>query len=268
MCPHRWPNVTLLATAALALTTQVARADGPKDTEVAPVTRDAKSEAPIVAYAYTAHGASASSVGAQAYGLGLAAPGQKGLVGGGVTAWGSPIDRLTLVADGSRDVFGNFAPSAAAIVRLLGRAGSGWSLGALGKFKVDGFDTGPGGETEAEMEGGILLSYAGHDWHFDLNAITGFGLGDDGEIDSEGRVRFGYDLGSLVRLGMDGQARYRLSGDKRLPGNRNGDFALGPQVLVGSSHFFGAFTAGPATMGVVNKDVGWTAVVSLGGTTL
>src|SRR5262249_10974024 len=101
----------------------------------------------------------------------------------------------------------------------------------------------------------------------DLNAITGFGTGDDGEIDAEGRLRLGRDLGSLARVGVDGQARFRLAGDTKLPGGRTWDFAGGPQLLVGSGRFFGALTAGPATMGGVSN-VGWTAVVSIGGTTL
>jgi hypothetical protein len=68
----------------------------------------------------------------------------------------------------------------------------------------------------------------------DLNAITGFGTGDDGEIDSEGR---------------------------------NGDFAAGPQLLIGSRNFFGSLTSGPATMGVTNN-IGFTTFVSIGGATL
>jgi hypothetical protein len=232
-----------------------------------PPQRDVKGEIPILAYAYTAHGVSAGTFGAQAYGTALAGN-RKPTLGGGGMIWGSPIDRLTLVGDFGRDVFGHFAPSAAAVVRLLGRANDGFSLGAIGKFKVEGFGVGPNNEVESEMETGLLLSYVRAGWHFDLNAITGFGLGDDEEIDTEGRLRLGYDLTSIVRVGVDGQARYRLHGIYRLPGNRNGDFAAGPQILVGSSRFFGAFTAGPASMGITDRDraVGWSAMLSLGGT--
>jgi hypothetical protein len=176
------------------------------------------------------------------------------------------LDRLTLIGDGSRDMFGHFAPSAAAVVRVFGDR-EGLSLGVLGKFKVEGFGTGPNGETEAEIESGLLLSYARYGWHFDLNAIGGVGTGDDGEVDAEGRLRFGRDIGELLRLGLDGQARFRMAGDTKLPGGRTWDFVGGPQVLFGQRHFFGALTAGPATMGVV-KDVGFSAIVSIGGTTL
>jgi hypothetical protein len=240
----------------------------PTDVPPTTETRDVRSEAPIVAYAYSATGATAGTVGAQAYGLGLAASRQRATLGGGVTAWGSPIDRLTLVGDGARDIFGNFAPSAAAVVRLFGRPGDGFSLGALGKFKVDGFGVGPNDEIESEVESGLLLSYAKLGWHLDLNAIGGMGLGDDGEVDAEARARFGRDIGSLLRVGLDGQARMRVAGATKLVGGRTWDFAGGPQVLVGSGHFFGAVTGGPATMGVAAPIVGWTSIVSFGGTTL
>src|SRR5512140_2112604 len=77
--------------------------------------RSALTEAPTVAYAYSAHGASAHTIGAQTYGLGLAGrgDGHGAMVGGGISVWGAPIDRLTLVGDASRDSFGQFAPSAA-----------------------------------------------------------------------------------------------------------------------------------------------------------
>jgi hypothetical protein len=247
-----------------------AHADGnaPNDTptEIIP-SKDVKNEIPIVAYAYSANGASARTIGVQAYGLSLSGSGQRTVVGGGGTVWGSPIDRLTLIGDAPRDMFGNFAPSAAVVVRLLGTPNDGFTLSALGKFKVEGFATGPNNEMESEIEGGLLLSYVKYGWHMDVNAISGFGTGDDGEIDSEGRLRIGHDIGSIVRLGIDGQARYRLAGDNKLPGNRNGDFAAGPQLLIGSSNFFGSLTSGPATMGVSNN-IGFTTFLSVGGATL
>jgi hypothetical protein len=228
---------------------------------------DIRAEIPIVAYAYSANGVSAGTMGAALYGQGLMSSSSK-IGGGGATVWGSPIDRLTLVADAQRDIFGNFAPSAAAMFRLYGTPGHGLSLAALGKFKVDGFGVGPNHEMESEVEGGLLLSYAQRGFHLDLNAITGVGTGDDGEVDSEGRLRIGQDLGRAVRLGVDGQARYRLNGATPLPGNRTWDFAAGPQLLVGSHAFFGAITAGPTTMNVYDRALGWTGVISIGGATL
>jgi len=230
--------------------------------------RDVKTEIPNLVYAYQATGVTAKTMGVQAYGLGLVGggAGQKAVAGGGAAVWGSPVDRLTLIGDASRDQFGQFAPSAAAVVRLLGREGDGWSLGALGKFKVEGFATGPNNEFESELESGLLLSYARYGWHADLNAISGFGLGDDGEIDVEGRLRLGRDLGSIFRVGLDGQTRVRAAGDNKLVGGRTWDFAGGAQALAGFGHFFGALTAGPATMGVVSN-VGFTAVASVGGST-
>ena len=225
--------------------------------------------APIVGYTYGAHGVASKTVGASTYGTGLGAGGgQKTTFGLGFMVWGSPLDRLTLIVDGARDVFGEYTPSAAAHVRLLGNGNEGWALSALGKFKIDGFARGPAKEVESEVESGVLLSYARRRLHFDLNAIGGVGLGDDGEIDSEGRLRVGYDVTELVRIGIDEQARFRLAGRTRLPGNRTWDFAGGGQVMLHWRNFFGAFTAGPTTMGVTDQRVGWMALLSLGGTTV
>ncbi|HEY8079914.1 MAG TPA: hypothetical protein VIF62_37540 [Labilithrix sp.] len=241
----------------------VAYAADPNDSTPSPRERDVRDAAPVVAYAYGVHGTTAGAMGAQIYGLGLAAPGQRAIGGGGGTVWGSPLERLVLAFDGARDVFGNFAPSAAAIVRLVGRADDGWSLGALGKFKIEGFGVGPNDEIESEIESGLLLSYARYGWHLDANAIGGVGLGDDGEIDTEGRLRFGRDFGRWFRLGADGQARMRVSGATKLIGGRTWDFAAGPQAIASFGSFFGALTGGPATMGVA-RDAGWTAIASFG----
>jgi len=240
----------------------------PDEAQPAAEPRDVKAGIPNLAYAYQATGAPARTMGVQAYGLGLVGGGggQKAVAGGGVTMWGSPIDRLTLIGDASRDAFGQFAPSAAAVVRLVGRANDGWSLGAIGKYKIEGFGVGPNDEIESELESGLLVSYARYGWHLDANAITGFGLGDDGEIDVEGRLRLGRDVASLLRVGLDGQARVRAAGDTKLVGGRTWDFAGGPQLLVGASRFFGALTAGPATMGVETR-VGFTALATVGGST-
>jgi hypothetical protein len=266
-------SILALAFASFSLVAAMrdARADSPGDTALtgsAP-SRDVKGEVPVVAYTYGAAGAPAGTYGAYLYGTGLGASRQTSTAGGGVTAWGSPIDRLTLVADAPRDVYllGHFAPSIAAIARLFGRANEGWSLGALAKYKVEGFGTDPNGDLESEIEGGLLLSYGEHrGFHFDLNAITGFGLTEEGEIDTEGRLRLGYDVASMVRVGIDGQGRWRLAGSKALPNGAWWDAAGGPQIVIGTGHFFGALTGGPATMGVTNSGVlGWTLVASLGG---
>ncbi|MEO6576175.1 MAG: hypothetical protein ABIP89_20135 [Polyangiaceae bacterium] len=241
--------------------------------------KDVRSEVPNYAYAYTAYGATAKTLGVQAYGLGVATARQRGIVGGGIMVWGSPVDRLTLIGDDQRDLYGSFAPSAAVIVRIVGKNGDGWSLGGLGKFKVEGFGdgkaTGAGtaplkrGEIESEVELGALLSYAKTGGlHFDLDAISGMGTGDDGEVDAEGRLRLGYDLTRMFRLGIDGQIRARLHGPTYLPNGRIWDFAAGPQAILGSKNFFGSVTGGPATMGLVSDRVGWNAIASVGGTTL
>jgi len=263
-----------IASTALALGILVccsparAAVDEPADTvSPAPVERDVRNETPILAYTYRAAGVSARSIGVQAYGLLLAADKQNAVPGGGLILYGSPVDRLTLVGDGGRDVFGNFAPSAAVLVRLFGQGHHGLSLGALGKYKVEGFGIDPGNPVESELEGGLLLSFTKSGFSVDANAIAGVGLGGEGEVDTEGRLRLGLDVGERVRVGLDGQVRVRVAGEKELLGGRTWDFAAGPQVLFAWSHFFASATAGPATLGVVSG-FGFSSLVAVGGTTL
>src|SRR5258706_15532042 len=106
-----------------------------------------------------------------------------------------------MCVDCQRNLSRDFAPSAAAFVRLYGDGRKGLTLGALGKFKIDGFGKGASGdEVESELEVGALLSLASTRWHLDANAIAGRGLGDEGEMDTEGRLRLGADLGSWMRV--------------------------------------------------------------------
>jgi hypothetical protein len=236
--------------------------------EPPPEGKDVRSEIPNLAYAYTAHGASFRTLGVQVYALGLAAKEQDDAIGGGGAIWLAPVERLTLVVDAQRNVSRNFSPSAAGIVRLYGSGKEGLSLGGIGKFKIDGFAAGPThDEVESEIEIGALLSYGYLGWHFDLNGIAGRGLGDDGETDAEGRLRLARDLGDWGRVGLDGQARARLSGPRDLPNGRTWDFAAGPQFLVQQGAFYGSITAGPSTMGLESKRVGLVAIATIGGTT-
>jgi hypothetical protein len=274
-CGRRVNGLVLLAS---LVSTSTAAAD-PLDDAVVPevVAPDVRNEIPNLAYTYSATGASAGSVGVQAYGIGLVGPSgsyaapnvpaSPPMAGGGISAWWSPVDRLTLVGDGGRDVFGNFSPSGAAVLRLLGKSGDGFSLGALGKFKVEGFAGGPNAnEIESEIEAGVLASYAKRGLHLDANGIGGRGTGPEGEMDVEGRVRAGYDATDFMRLGVDSQARFRVAGTNKLVGDRTWDFAAGPQVLFGMKPFFGAVTAGPTTMNIA-RSLGWSAIITVGGTT-
>jgi hypothetical protein len=229
---------------------------------------DAPRDVPIIAYTYSAFAAPAKSIGAAAYGLGLTAPGQNALIGGGGSAWWGPIDRLTLIADAQRNIYGNFSPSLAVVARILGDREAGWSLSGLGKFKIDGFASGPGhDEIESEVELGALVSFAAGGWFLDANAIAGRGTGDDGEVDAEGRLRFGKRLGEFLRLGVDSQVRERLAGPRILPNGRTWDFAAGVQGVASMGNYFASLTAGPATMGLLSSKVGWTALASVGGIT-
>jgi len=253
--PNHWP----------AAPPTVDAPDTAKQTQPAP---DTRSDVPIAAFTYTASSAPERSMDAQSYALTLLAAGQRGTLGGGVTVWGAPFTRLTLVADAQRNAWGNFSPSAAVIVNVLGDAREGWSLGALGKFKIDGFASGPHkDEIESEVELGALVSFNHFVWHLDVNAIAGKGTGDDGETDTEARLRLGYDLGQYARLGLDGQTRVRVGGPKYLPNGRIWDFAAGPQFFLGTQRFFGVLSAGPATTGVIGSNVAFLSVLSIGGTT-
>jgi hypothetical protein len=265
--PAFFPRSLTLGTLlfAVALPTSAYASDDVGNSAALPprVESDARDAAPILGYTYTANGVGRPVVGARGYGIGTVESRRSAQVGGGVTAWGSPIERLTLVGDAARDITGPFAPSFAGIFRLAGNGSDGWSLAALGKFKVDGFAEGPNREMESEVEVGALVSFARAGWHLDVNAIGGAGLGDDGEVDSEGRARFGYDLMEHLRIGADGQARVRLAGTRSLPGGRTWDFTGGPQLIAGFRPFFGALTAGPSSVGTV-ATLGWSSMLSFG----
>jgi hypothetical protein len=230
--------------------------------------RDAKQDVPVVAYAYSAQGAAPKTVGAFGYGLALAAPEQQAVLGGGATVWGSPIERLTLLADVPRDVSGRFTPSVAVTGRFYGDRGEGLSLAVLGKWKAEGFGVGPhGDEIESELEGGVLMTVSADRFHLDTNLLGGGALGGSGEADAETRVRAGIDVGRSVRLGVDGQFRLRVGGPKYLPNGRIWDFAACLQSIVGNQNLFGAMTFGPSTMGLLTDHVGLVGMLALGGTT-
>jgi len=76
--------------------------------------------------------------------------------------------------------------------------------------------------------------------------------------------RVGYDVLPFLRLGGEGRARVRFSGDVTLPGGRTWDMFIAPQVLGYYGAFFGALTAGPSTVGIADG-VGWLALASIGG---
>lgn len=252
----RGPSSAVVAVALLFCAEESARAEGATATQ-----RDLAPLIPVGAYAYSA-GTDSGLLGAQVEAV--AVGGRKRTIGGGMTGWWAPIDRLTLFADAQRDVFGHFAPSLAAITRVAGEPNDGWSLGLLGKFKVEGFGIGPNHETESEIEAGAVVSYAAGRVHLDLDGITGAGLGDDGEIDAEARVRFGGDITRAVRLGLDGQARWRVTGTTALAAGRTWDFAGGPQLVVIPGRWFVALTAGPSTMNVPDGRVAFTSAVAVG----
>jgi hypothetical protein len=227
---------------------------------------DPRSSVPLGTFTLAAFGARPGSFGLRAYGLGRSSPGHRPIAGGGLSAWWSPIDRVTLLGDGTRDAAGQLTPSGAIVVRILGERAEGWSVGGVGKMKLQGFGAEAAKEVEGELEMGLLGSYAARGWHLDVNAIGGAGLGDDGDADAEGRLRVAHDLGGSVRLGVDSQARFRVAGDKRLPGDRVWDFSAGPEAFFGFGQLFGSLFTGATTLGAAR--VGWSSIVTVGGLTI
>jgi hypothetical protein len=228
---------------------------------------DVRAMVPQVSYTYSAVGAPAKTVGAAFTGFGLGERGQSSVLGGGVTVWGAPIARLTLIGDATRSVYREFAPSLGATFRLLGKPNEGFSLGALGRYKVDGFGRGPSkDEVEGEIEGGLLFGYNRQGVHLDANTIVGFGTTEEGEVDIEARARAGYDVGKYLRVGVDAQSRVRVAGPLVLANGRSWDWVLGPQAMVASGHFFGSFLVGPTTTGTLSPKVGAIVALSFGGT--
>lgn len=224
------------------------------------IEQSAATEVTRVAYAHTAFGASSVTMGGAGFGE-ARGEFQRGTphLGGGVRVWGSPVDRLTLLADGERrDTTDEFAPSASVQVRILGGRPQGWALAGLARYKAEGF-----AELGGEAEFGVLGSYGWYHAHLDVNVIVGTAF-EESESDAEGLVRGGYDVLAFLRVGGEGRLRYRIAGDVTLPGGRSWDAIVGPQLLGHYEAFFGALTGGPSTVGIVSK-VGWAVIATAGG---
>ncbi len=252
---------SVLALSAAAAAQAAADASVPPPDATVTGIRD---EVPLVGYTQSAFGASARTGGAAAFGglIGGATAPKTTDFGGGGRLWVSPIDRLTLLVDVERRPFGDeAAPSATAAVRLLGDRAAGWAAGALVSYRTEGF-----AEIGGEVEAAVMLSFARARFHVDGNVVFGAGV-EEREMDGEVKLRLGYDVGSFVRLGLDGRFRYRLDGDELLPGDRRGDAAGGPEVMFGYGSFFAAVGGGPSTVGI-STTLGWTTTATIGGALL
>jgi hypothetical protein len=227
---------------------------------MAPPSADVRFEVPHIGLANSAFTGTAGAFGA----VGLASgrgDSQFNRAAGGVTIFGSPIERLTLVASAEqRLVKTSFAPIFSAMVRLAGSLSKGWALGAMVTYKAEGF-----AEIEGEVELGVNFSLLRGNWHVDVNAVVGAGF-EESEVDAELFFRFAYDLNRWFSLGMDSRVRHRLSGEKKLAGGRGVDFIAGPQAVFGTPRFFVGLTAGASTV-QVRQDVGWVTLLSVGGAT-
>jgi hypothetical protein len=96
--------------------------------------------------------------------------------------------------------------------------------------------------------------------------------GDDSIVDpenerhSEARLRIGHDVASFLRLGIDEHARYRLHGTTRSPATAKVASLAARRSSPGTKSVFGAITAGPTTMSVVDVRVVSIKRVSVGAT--
>jgi hypothetical protein len=245
-----------VALALLLVPRTASAADAPPAAATTEAPATAHEAAPIHGFTYSAK--RAATLGAATYGHTASGAYQ---LGGRV--FGSPIERLIVIADAHRAFNKNFVPSLAVIVRVYD--GNGLVIGALAKGKAQGFT---GQEIEGEAELGAIVGYHQGRAHLDVNTVGGSALGEEREMDAEAKLRAGYDVASYLRVGIDGQARMRLVGDKRLPGDRTWDWVVGPQVLASYKNFYTAAMAGPATYAYAGSGVGFLATITLGATTL
>jgi hypothetical protein len=222
-------------------------------------------EPPRLAYAFTAFGQEPQTMG-----LGLVGNVRNSLdssdevrAGGGLHLWGSPLKRLTLMAEFERRLLGEedeVAPSAGLLVVIVGSREDRWAVSGLGRYKAEGF-----AEIEGEAELGVALSINPGRFHFDTNLVAGGGL-EESETDGEFLARVGWDAAPWFRIGADGRVRRRFGGDRVLAGGRSWDAIGGAQALASLGQFFGSLTAGPSTVGVADG-MGWSALVVAGGVT-
>jgi len=212
----------------------------------------------VLAFTHSAFGARAGKLGA--HGFGSAQWAESGGAGrGGVTVYGSPFNRLTLLATGERRLDGRYGPTASLAYRVLGSVEQGWSVAAMGAYKAEGF-----AEIEGEIELGALFSMARDGWHLDVNGVAGGGLEESEEFDAETKVRGGYDATNWLRVGFDSRGRYRLRGPVLLAGDRKWDVIGGPQVTASWSRFYGSALVGATTVDVASG-VGAVSWLTLGG---
>ncbi|MFT3770453.1 MAG: hypothetical protein QM820_33920 [Minicystis sp.] len=231
----------------------------------APRPTDARVETPVLGFAQNAFGASRMTAGALGYvGMLYGQPNPAGDPGagkllpqGGARIWGSPVDRLTFLLEVDKRDFASAAPSATIAVRILGSRADGWALGAAATYRAEGF-----AHIVGEMEGALLLSFARRGFYADLNGVFGAAFAEK-EMDSEVKLRLGYDVTPWLRIGADSRFRMRVGGGKYLAGGRSFDAIGGPELVFGYKHFFGALSGGPSTVGVA-RGFGWGGTTTFG----
>lgn len=176
---------------------------------------------------------------------------------GGLILGGAPLQRMTVHGFIGRDEAGHISPEITGHYQFLGDVEAGYAVGALARYKTEGF-TEAGGEAEL----GLTAGWVQRRVHLDLNTIIGFGLeegeggelggeeGEEGELDGEVRLRFGVDAASFLRLGAAGQIRSRFEGERTLAGGRSWDVQGGPTLWAWFERFAFCLSGGPTTLRV------------------
>ena len=232
--------------------------------------RDVRDELPRVLFVDSAFGMKGGGFGAAASGGGSFAQSKSHGIGGGLVAY-APIDRLTFDIAGGRTGDSRWAPAATGAFRFLGSLTQGFALAGLARYKAEGFT-----EYGGEIELGIGGSLRSHRLVLDGNLVMGVGLEDEGatarsdtgtepptEVDGEAKLRFGYEVTDVLRLGVEGQSRKRFSGSRQLAGGRTSDVAFGAQAMLRLSPMFASLTVGPTTRDV-ERGVGAFGWVTIG----
>jgi hypothetical protein len=207
-----------------------------------------------------------SSIGAAGVGLVDARP-RDGATGGteasgGLRLWGGFLDRLVVQAEAGNDSEGRFVPSLGVAARVLGERKKGWAVGALGRYRTEGFST-----IEGEIEGGLLGSFTQSKLHLDAGIIAGVGIEEE-EADGEALLRFGYDVAPVFRLGFEGRVRRELAEETEMAKpageGEEWDAFVGAQATLALGQFFSCVTAGPQKPRFTEK-IGWMAQFTVGG---
>lgn len=266
-------SVVAVSSWTITAAAQDAPVDGPRELKLAPLPsdgvekappppREVRDGAPRLGLTEGPFGLAGGTMWAAAVGGGTSAGKGQSYGEGGVLVGGAPIDRLTLHVFGGRTSDGRWAPDATAHVTFLGSTRDGYALGALARYKLEGFSE-AGGEVELGLTGGLRTRR----FYLDVNAIFGAGLEEEegGEMDGELKLRTGIAATDALRVGIDGRARKRMNGSRTLAGNKTWDALGGPQISLALGSLYCAVQGGATTVSIADG-VGVFGLATVGAT--